>query len=152
MDVFILFALSTQVYELQRCIIPHFKALDLSFWHSKVNFGPRLKTLKLWSNKCVLLSLVQALSPLKVPQPSYVAVKATRIQLTTTAFARRIIIASQQELPVSGRGFKWWLVGSKKAGFFSFLMAKYDPNQKLLLGHATWLSEEFPKLNFNLYL
>ena len=131
MDVFILFALSTQVYELQRCIIPHFKALDLSFWHSKVNFGPRLKTLKLWSNKCVLLSLVQALSPLKVPQPSYVAVKATRIQLTTTAFARRIIIASQQELPVSGRGYKWWLVGSKKAGFFFFFDGQVWPQSKV---------------------
>ena len=39
MGIFILFALSQKVYELERCIIPHFKALDLSFWHFKFNCG-----------------------------------------------------------------------------------------------------------------
>ena len=43
MDIFIFFALSPKVYELQRCIIPHFKALDLSFWHFRVNFGSRIE-------------------------------------------------------------------------------------------------------------
>ena len=53
MDSFIFFGLSPKVFELHRCIIPHFKAHDQSFDILNSTLALRLKALELQSKKCV---------------------------------------------------------------------------------------------------
>ena len=72
MVTFILFALSLKVYEFQSCIIPHFKALEKSFWNVKFNFGSRIKDFRAIKQQMFLIFWVQTLlTYISCPNSSY---------------------------------------------------------------------------------